>query len=410
MRILIVASFIPFPPDSGARIRTWEIARRMQRTHEVTFGFHVRGEADQDRAEAVRRQGFTVVTGHINTGAGAIWTAAREVLSGGVPLFALRRSRELEMRLAQLHAARPFDVIQIEHFELAGYARLLEASGETVRAMILHDVLSVAYARMARIEANPLWRLWRAWNARQLAKAERKLLGTYDACITVSSRDSAAIGNCAHPGARVQVLPNCVDFTTKVFLPEPDPAPPVLLFVGLFVHPPNADAARWIVDEILPLVRETHPDCSLELVGDDPLRTLASLVGRPGVNLAGRADELEPCYRRCDVAVVPLRAGGGTRLKILEAMAFGRAVVSTTVGAEGLEARHGEHLLLADTPRDFARAVTELLDNRALRQRLRKNARALVERRYSWDDCAQAHLTLYADLLAGKRAPALQHA
>ena len=408
MRILIVASFIPYPPDSGARIRTWEIALRMQRANEVVFAFHVRSQADMERAEAIRQQGFQVVTGWIDSGARAVLTMAREVLSGGVPLFALRRSRDLETQLARMQAERPFDVIQIEHFELARYGRLIGAPDATVLSIVLHDVLSVAYTRMAKVEPSLPWRFWREYNSRRLARHERSLLAGYDACVTVSAKDSREIHDFTPPHTVIRALPNCVDFLAKAFLAEPETGPPTLLFVGLFVHPPNADAARWMVNEIFPIVRDTHLDCRLFLVGADPLQKLSALAGRPGVTLVGRVDELSPYYRQCNLAVVPLRAGGGTRLKILEAMAFGRAVVSTTLGAEGLDARGGEHLQLADTAEDFARAVINLLQDHALRQRLRRNARALVEQRYSWDDCAHAYLTLYEELLLKKRGLAAQ--
>ncbi len=397
MRILIIASFIPYPSDSGARIRTWEIAGRMRREHEVVFAFHVRSEEDLARAEAVRRLGFEVLTGWINRGPRAVWTLACEVLSGGVPLFGLRRSRDLETQLARMQAARPFDVVQIEHFELARYGWLVGAPGKTVRAIVLHDLLSVAYARMARVETSLLWRWWREYNAWRLAKYERQLLPGYDACIVVSAREGAAVRGFTGERTAVRVLPNCVDFEAKKFLGEPEPGPPALLFVGLFLHPPNVDAARWMVEKILPVIRKSHPACRLYLVGSDPLGSLSALAGKPGVTLTGHVDDLAPYYQQCNLAVVPLRAGGGTRLKILEAMAYGRAVVSTAVGAEGLEARDGEHLQLADGADDFAKAVIELLGDQALRDRLRRNARTLVEARYSWDVCAEAHVALYEE-------------
>ncbi|HEY3840381.1 MAG TPA: glycosyltransferase family 4 protein [Bryobacteraceae bacterium] len=403
MRILIVASFIPYPPDSGARIRTWEIARRFQREHEVTFGLHVRSQSDLARVEAIRRHGFQVIAGSVNRGWRALVTGLFEILSGGPPLFALRRSRDLEIELARAHAAEPFDVIQIEHFELARYGRFIGTTDGAVRSMILHDVLSLAYARMASIERNPFWRIWRRYNSNRLKIYERRLLPAYSICITVSDNDCAQITGFVEP-KRIHVLPNGVDTTAKTLLVEPGPDVPAILFVGLFLYPPNADAARWMLEEIFPRVRALLPECSLYLVGGDAPRDLIKLSRSPGVFLTGRVDDVTPYYARCQVAVAPLRAGGGTRLKILEAMAFGRPVVSTTLGAEGLPVKDGEHLLLADTAGDFARSTVELLQDPLRRSRLRKNARIFVERGYRWEDCAAAHLRLYETLSANRRS------
>jgi glycosyltransferase involved in cell wall biosynthesis len=396
MRILIVASFIPYPPDSGARIRTWEIARRFQRDHQVVFAFHVRAQSDLGRIEEIKKHGFEVISAPVNTGWRAAATFLREVLSGAPPLFGLRRSRELETRLARIHAAQPFDVIQIEHFELAPYAGII-GGPETIRAIVLHDVLSVAYARMAGVERSLFWRLWRRYNAFRLKVYEQKLLPAYTVCITVSDRDRDRISGFVK-AERISVLPNCVDSAAKPVLDEPLSGAPAILFVGLLLYPPNADAARWLLNEIFPRVRASLPDCSLYLVGGEAPHDLRNLSERQGVFLTGHVDDVTPYYARCLVAAAPLRAGGGTRLKILEAMAYGCPVVSTTLGAEGLPVQEGEHLLLADTAEDFARAAVHLLEDPELRSRLRSNARRFVEGGYRWDDCARAQLQLYKEL------------
>jgi glycosyltransferase involved in cell wall biosynthesis len=404
MRILIVASFIPYPPDSGAQIRTWEIARRMQREHEVVFALHVRSESDLARVDAIRRHGFQVIAGKINSGWRAATAALREILSGAPPLFGLRRSRVLEDELTRAQAFAPFDVIQIEHFELARYASIIARPGDgTVCSMVLHDVLSVSYARMAQVERSVFWRIWRRYNSIRLRVYERRLLPEYTVCITVSENDRAQIAGFVEP-EKIHVLPNCVDSAAKTLLDAPATGDPAIVFVGLFLYPPNADAARWMIEEILPRVRQVVPQCLLFLVGRDAPRDLRDLSRRPGVFFTGRVDDVGPYYARCRVAAAPLRAGGGTRLKILEAMAYGCPVVSTTVGAEGLTVKNGEHLLVADTAEDFARASVSLLQDPELRNRLRRNARSLVERSYRWDDCVNAQLHLYEGLSVKRRS------
>ncbi len=287
-------------------------------------------------------------------------------------------------------------MIQIEHFELARYVRLIGGAGNTIRVIVLHDILSIAYSRIAGIERSVFWKVWRRYNAFRFKAYERRLLPEYDLCITVSEKDRTAISRYTDP-TKIRVFANGVDCNAKAFLEHESGGPPTLLFVGLLLYSPNADAARWMIGTILPRIRKEVPDCRLDIVGveaPEDLRKLASSRGR-GVRLVGGIEELSPCYQSSQIAVVPLRAGGGTRLKILEAMAFGRAVVSTSLGCEGLSVVDGEHLLIADTAETFASAVVRLLRNQDERNRLRGNARRLVEQAYSWDDCAAAHVRSY---------------
>jgi len=158
-----------------------------------------------------------------------------------------------------------------------------------------------------------------------------------------------------------------------------------LLFVGVLGYPPNADAMLWFCEEILPIVRQTVPNVTLDIVGRAPHPSLRALAKQSGVQIHTDVDDLRPLYQNAIVVLAPLRAGGGTRLKILEAMAFGRAVVSTRVGSTGLNGRDGQNILLADTPSQFAAAVIRLLQNRPDRERLTRCARKLVETEYSWD-------------------------
>ena len=162
---------------------------------------------------------------------------------------------------------------------------------------------------------------------------------------------------------------------------------------------PCQDAAIWLVRRILPLVRRRLPGVGVSIVGRDPGSAVRALRG-DGVEVTGSVPDVVPYYRGATIAVAPLRAGGGSRLKILEAMALGRAVVSTRIGAEGLAVEDGKHLLLADTEEDFAHAVSRLLEDEAARARLAAAARALVVERYDWETIAAGQRRLYAELTA----------
>jgi glycosyltransferase involved in cell wall biosynthesis len=200
-------------------------------------------------------------------------------------------------------------------------------------------------------------------------------------------------------GTAVSLVPNGVD--TAVLRPLPEAAVGKrLIFVGHLRYPPNIDAVRFLAHHILPALHARIPEARLTVVGDGAPGALGEFRGRDDIDLVGRVPSPLPYYQDAHVAVVPLRAGGGTRLKILEAMALGRPVVSTPLGCEGLAVEDDKHLLIADDAEGFVAAVARLLTDRALAGRLTLEARALVERDYDWTGIADRLLRVYDELLA----------
>jgi glycosyltransferase involved in cell wall biosynthesis len=173
-----------------------------------------------------------------------------------------------------------------------------------------------------------------------------------------------------------------------------------LVFVGAMHWRPNQDAIQYFVDEILPLVRDRRPDVSIAVVGQEPPAHIQKLDSLPGVHIVGRVDDVRPYVDAATVYVVPLRIGGGTRLKILEALAMGKAVVSTSVGAEGLDVVDGEHILIADSADEFADRIERLLADPSLRGKLGRAGRALVTERYRWDSLARKLESFLGDVVA----------
>ena len=217
----------------------------------------------------------------------------------------------------------------------------------------------------------------------------------FDRCTTVSEIDRQLLLK-ANPRLRVDVIPNGVDIQKYQPLPAEN-ASPTLLFIGNMGYPPCVDAVLYFCREIFPLIRRKIGAAELWIVGRDPRPEVLQLNG-DGVHVTGRVDDVIPYYRQSAVCVVPLRAGGGTRLKILEAMALGRPVVSTTIGCEGLDVVDGEHLLIADTPEQFAEKTVRLLTDRQLYQHIAANGRQLVEDRYDWDKIAGRLMDVYAEI------------
>ncbi|MEI2689486.1 MAG: glycosyltransferase family 4 protein [Anaerolineae bacterium] len=196
------------------------------------------------------------------------------------------------------------------------------------------------------------------------------------------------------PGLPVEVVPNGVDVT--YFIPQPAARDnKSVVYVGHYGYPPNADAAQYFVQAIWPLIRSRIPEAQFIAVGMQPP---AGLAGHPGVTVTGAVPDVRPYLADAAVVVAPLRVGGGTRIKIVEALAAGKAVVSTTLGAEGLDVVAGRDLLLADEPQTFAAAVADLLANPGLRADLGRNGRALVEQNYNWDCLAQKQEQIFIRL------------
>ena len=205
---------------------------------------------------------------------------------------------------------------------------------------------------------------------------------------------------------KLTVIPTGVD--VDYFQPMPvEEIANSLVFTGSMDWLPNEDAIFYFVDAILPLIKQQCPDVSLEVVGRSPSRKLQALAEtEKSVRLTGWVEDIRPFVARGSVCIVPLRIGGGTRLKIFEAMAMSKAVVSTSVGAEGLPVRSGENILLADTPGDFAGSVISLLRDSNQRQRLGTAARALVQENYSWPKVAEGFARTLQDVITRPHPPA----
>jgi glycosyltransferase involved in cell wall biosynthesis len=260
-----------------------------------------------------------------------------------------------------------------------GYYRLPPG---TVRILDEHNVEHRLLERIWRHERDPLRRIYAYVQARKFRRDELAACRHVDAVLTTSLDDRDLLTPDVD-GTPVRVVPNGVD--TDFFRPGGGQEDPVgLLFTGAMNYAPNADAVLHFCTEILPTIHASIPETSLAVVGRNPPDRIQSL-GTDRIAITGTVRDVRPWMARAAVFVVPLRVGGGTRLKILEALACGRAVVSTSLGCEGLDVTNGDDILVADTPTAFADAVVRCLRDPELRRRLGGRGRALVERRYRWD-------------------------
>jgi glycosyltransferase involved in cell wall biosynthesis len=250
-----------------------------------------------------------------------------------------------------------------------------------------HNVEYLIWHRLANLETTSWKRALFEMEWRKVRACESEAVRSAALTIAVSDDDRVRLAAMS-PGSRVVSIPTGVN--TGYFTPRCDAEVPTrLVFSGSMDWHPNEDAVCYFVDTILPRVRAEFPDVSFTIIGRNPSARVRELAAQPGVAVTGTLDDVRPAIAEGSVYVVPLRAGSGTRIKIFEALAMGKAVVSTTVGAEGLTLESGRHFLAADTPHDFAHAIIRLLRDPARRQALGDAGRALVEANYSWPTVAR---------------------
>ncbi len=259
-----------------------------------------------------------------------------------------------------------------------------------------HEIIE----RMARVDRSLSRRVYSRINAAKLRREEAAIAAGVDAVAVTSERDRVLFEQLV-PGLRPVVVPNGVD-ASEFQSDTPASEASGILFFGALDYFPNADAVRFFRREVWPRLRGAHPDLQWRIVGRLPPADIEAFGREPGIEVAGFVDDLREWIDRSVVVVVPLRAGSGTRLKVLEAMAMGRPVVSTSLGVEGLDVVEGRELLIADDPVEFAQAVGRLLDSGELSDLLGANARALVEATYDWRQCADRFDELIRSVAHGR--------
>lgn len=386
MRVLFITSRFPQSLRRGDEQRAYQHLRELAPRHEITLLAFAPEEESAVTAD-VRRWCRRVVT--VEPSLGGRLSRALRALPGSVPLqAAINDTRTFRTALTELRQSSTFD---LAHVLLARLGEALPLLGALPCVVDLVDALSVNMARRAHYDAGPM-RLLARFEAARLLPYERRLCAQAAAAAVSSTRDRDALG--ADLPA-LHVVANGIDPEEFAFSTQTR-GPNTLVFSGNLGYFPNVDAAVWFAREVLPLLRAKHPEAELHLVGARPAAILRRLAqAQAGVRLIGPVQDMRPHLGRAAVALAPMRAGSGQQIKILEAMACGAPVVATSLAAGGLDAVADRHLLVADDAQTFADAVSRLLQDRAGADELARNARALVEQRYTWKASALAVETLW---------------
>lgn len=377
MKILILTQVLPYPPDSGPKVKTWNVVKYLAQHHQVTLVSYVRG----DQSAAIRQlQAYCKEVHTVSIRRGFLvdlWYLLLSLLTGQPFLMVRDNQRAMRDLVDRLASRTSFDVVHADQLNMAQFARRMTTARKLLDA---HNALWLLYERLWRtMRFGPKkWLLGREW--RLLKRYEGEISREFDAVLAVSGLDKLALEEAAGQSLNVTVIPIAIDTDeTSPIARRPDADH--ILHIGTMFWPPNIDGILWFLDEVYPLIRQIRPHVVFDVIGANPPREIMAYgESDPGIHVTGYVEDPGPYLEHAGVIVVPLRAGGGMRVKILNALGQGLPVVSTSLGCEGIAVVPGHHLLVADEPKDFARAVVQLLDDRELADCLGRNGRRLIER------------------------------
>ncbi len=401
MRILWIKTELLHPIDKGGKIRTYQMLRSLARQHDVTYLCLDDGSAsaeDRRNASEYCTRLITVPFHPTAKGSPAFFLDLFKNLFSGLP-YAVARYRSELLRERVIALAPEHDLV-ICDFLFPSYAVPNGLQVPTV--LFQHNVEAMIWERRAVVPQNFIRRAYMREQWRRMRRIESEECRRLDQVVAVSASDAEIFRN-EYGVSSVSDVPTGVDleyFSSRVSRPKDNAE---LIFVGSMDWLPNEDAVCWFSEHVLGRVRQAVPDVKFTIVGRTPGSAVRRLAERDSsTQVTGTVPDVRPYLERGAVFVVPLRIGGGTRLKIYEAMAMGIPMVSTTIGAEGLPVRDGEHLLIADTPEQQAAAITRLLETPQLAGELADRALELVKLHGSWDAVTNRFLDHCRDARACK--------
>jgi glycosyltransferase involved in cell wall biosynthesis len=399
--VLFVAPQVPFPLDTGGKIRTFYQLRALASAFEVdllTLGEALpvseRGPLWEELEGELRAVWRAPREGLSRAG---VWEAAARGVVGPLPYPVEKyRSARASLMIEELTRGGRYKAVHFDSLHTFRFAPLVAAG--TAKVLDEHNVEALILERMASV--SPAWKRPLVEQQARLTDAfERRSAREADRVLLCSEEDRALLAERTGRAEGFYVIPNGVDVhrfeRAKVELGEAEA--PYVLFLGSMDWWPNDDGIRWFVETAWPLVRRSRPDLRLKVVGRNPSAALKKLADS-AVDVVGGVPDVRQCMAKCAAFVVPLRVGGGTRLKILEAFSMSAPVISTRIGYEGIAAEPGRELLVADEPVELAREVLRVCDDPALGRRLGEAGRRLVEARYSWEAIGERLVGLYRAL------------
>ncbi len=394
MKILFLSPTVPFPLTDGGRIRVFNLLKQIAEKSDITLLALETQPTDEEGIAELQQLGVQV---HLVPNAPTLPRVSLRTLINAFhrqqPITVSRYDLPTyRQRFKELLATEDYDLVHYEMFHTAQFHTETDLPG----VLSQQNVDSEIWRRLCSETANPFYKFVYWTQQRAFQRYERELSPKFDVVTCTSDIDALVFQqHCAEDA--IAIIPNGVDVTH--FQPDfTTESPAHLIYIGSMDWYPNEDAVAFFADEILPSIQSEVSDVRFSIVGGNPSARVQKLAERNSVIVTGRVPEIKPYFAEATVFVVPLRIGSGTRLKILEALAMGKAIVSTSVGAEGLDLKDGEEIFIADEPKSFAEAVTRLLTDPALRRRIGENGRARVEKDYDWRSIGEKLHRLYTEI------------
>ncbi len=402
-RVLFLTQVLPYPVDAGPKLRAYYVLRHLAQSHDVTLVSFVRTE---DTPEAVAHLASFCRAVHtvpmVRSLALNVRAVAKATLDGQPIIIVRDEIASMRRLIRRLVAETLFDVVHADQTSMAQYglyARRVAQSGPRPRTVFdVHNALHRVYAQMRADEPSLLRRLYIARERAAFERYEHRLWSQFDAAVFVTDEDRAAVGAPLEDRPGLATIPICAAPKDRVLV-APVPDPKLVLHLGTMFWPPNVQGMLWFAGEVWPLVVRRVPEARLAIIGRRPPSEVQALDADPTISVLGYVEDPTAYLQQTAAFVVPLHAGAGMRVKILDGWSWGVPIVTTRLGAEGIDITDGHEALVADDPAAFADAVVRLLQEPALRQRLREAGHRKAATAYNWQVRYAEWDRVYEDVL-----------
>ncbi|MBC7249832.1 MAG: glycosyltransferase [Anaerolineae bacterium] len=380
-RILFFSHVLPYPLDSGPKVRTYYVLKYLVQRYDITLVCIIRSEKERHFVSPLEEMGVEVHPVLVPRSYLHDALSLLRSLGSKRPFMIVRHHYpEVARVVAHLLAERRFDALHVDQVKMAQYG---EGVLDLPRVVDKHNAYALILKGVAEADPSPLKRWVARLDWQRMARYEGQICRSFDQVVAVTEEDRRALEEFADRPLPIQVIPIAADADMPPLRRALDACD--ILSVGSMFYPPNVEGALWFARRVFPRIKARSPETRLFLVGSRPAASIIAL-GRqdPQIVVTGYVEDLQPYLERAAVMIVPLRFGSGMRVKVLDALARGVPLVSTTFGCEGITVIHGQDVLLADEPEDFADAVLRLIQDRAFADTLAANGRELIRRVYDW--------------------------
>ena len=385
MNILCITTNVPYPPTDGGRIATFEAIKHLAlRGHKITVVAPINSHTEiEDVTELTKYCTLeTVAMDTQNTYRGMLCN----LFSPKPYTISKYHCNELLTKIKTIVGRKQFDIVNIDHLHMAYYGAIIKERFGLPIVLREQNVESTIMKRYCQALSNPIKKFYLWLQFKKLYSYESTIVEFFDRCFMITEVDKQRIEN-MNPKVKATVIPAGVD--TSYFHPfNVQIEPYSIISVGSMAWLPNVEGTRWFCSKVLPRIKKKLPESRVYIVGKNPPSSIHRLASE-NIVITGFVKDVREYMAKAAVFIVPLKTGGGMRIKILNALAMGKAIVSTSVGCEGIDVENGKDILIADSEEDFANRTIELLEDSRKRTALGQEGLRLVRKKYQWEQIAE---------------------